>query len=165
MDKLPALQIFKKKSLEVLMLTDHLDEPCVQKLADYEGKKFVSIEKADALKNLTESEEEQNRFKKLESYYKPLTEWWSKQLDKNVDKVIVSKRLVDSPCAVVAPSHGFTPQQEKMMKQQGGMQLQMLQMMGSKKVFEINGDHPVIHEMLKKLTQKSEEEELKHIVG
>merc|ERR1712039_724513 len=48
MQKAPALQIFKKKDLEVLMLADHLDEPCIQKLADYEGKKFVSIQKADA---------------------------------------------------------------------------------------------------------------------
>merc|ERR1712093_589140 len=46
MNKAPALQIFKKKDIEVLMLTDHLDEPCIQKLADYEGKKFVSIQKA-----------------------------------------------------------------------------------------------------------------------
>merc|ERR1712056_42476 len=46
MHKAPALQIFKKKDIEVLMLTDHLDEPCIQKLADYEGKKFVSIQKA-----------------------------------------------------------------------------------------------------------------------
>merc|ERR1712127_504508 len=44
--KAPSLQIFKKKDLEVLMLSDHLDEPCIQKLADYEGKKFVSIQKA-----------------------------------------------------------------------------------------------------------------------
>merc|ERR1711998_321000 len=47
MAKAPSLQIFKKKDLEVLMLSDHLDEPCIQKLADYEGKKFVSIQKAD----------------------------------------------------------------------------------------------------------------------
>merc|ERR1712146_651656 len=47
LDKLPNLQIFKKKNIEVLLLTDHLDEPCIQKLADYEGKKFVSVQKAD----------------------------------------------------------------------------------------------------------------------
>merc|ERR1712203_824342 len=43
MKKAPALQVFTKKDIEVLMLDDHLDEPCLQKLADYEGKKFVSI--------------------------------------------------------------------------------------------------------------------------
>merc|ERR1719197_200393 len=45
MKKAPSLQVFKKKDIEVLMLSDHLDEPCIQKLADYEGKKFVSIQK------------------------------------------------------------------------------------------------------------------------
>merc|ERR1712205_41393 len=57
MKKLPSLQIFKKKDLEVLMLPDHLDEPCIQKLADYEGKKFVSIQKADVKLDETEEEE------------------------------------------------------------------------------------------------------------
>merc|ERR1712100_225410 len=56
MKKAPSLQVFKKKDIEVLMLADHLDEPCIQKLADYEGKKFVSIQKADV--KLDETEEE-----------------------------------------------------------------------------------------------------------
>merc|ERR1712176_1163584 len=63
MQKAPALQMFKKKDIEVLMLSDHLDEPCIQKLADYEGKKFVSIQKADV--KLDETEEEKKRFTKL----------------------------------------------------------------------------------------------------
>merc|ERR1712196_737232 len=72
MAKAPAMQIFKKKDLEVLMLSDHLDEPCIQKLADYEGKKFVSIQKADV--KLDETEEEKKRFTKLKDMYKPLTD-------------------------------------------------------------------------------------------
>merc|ERR1712166_1134969 len=62
MKKAPALQVFKKKDIEVLMLSDHLDEPCIQKLADYEGKKFVSIQKADV--KLDETEEEKKKFTK-----------------------------------------------------------------------------------------------------
>merc|ERR1712226_747358 len=62
MQKAPALQMFKKKDIEVLMLSDHLDEPCIQKLADYEGKKFVSIQKADV--KLDETEEEKKRFRR-----------------------------------------------------------------------------------------------------
>merc|ERR1712066_200514 len=61
--KAPSLQVFKKKDIEVLMLADHLDEPCLQKLADYEGKKFVSIQKADV--KLVETEEEKKKFSKL----------------------------------------------------------------------------------------------------
>merc|ERR1712226_1135998 len=63
MQKAPSMQVFKKKDLEVLMLSDHLDEPCLQKLADYEGKKFVSIQKADV--KLDETEEEKKRFTKV----------------------------------------------------------------------------------------------------
>merc|ERR1711972_731326 len=74
MKKAPALQVFKKKDIEVLMLADHLDEPCIQKLADYEGKKFVSIQKADV--KLDESEEEKKKFSKMKDMYKPLTDWW-----------------------------------------------------------------------------------------
>merc|ERR1712187_143372 len=59
MKKAPSLQVFKKKDIEVLMLSDHLDEPCIQKLADYEGKKLVSIQKADV--KLDETEEEKKR--------------------------------------------------------------------------------------------------------
>merc|ERR1711988_1494198 len=58
MKKAPSLQVFKKKDIEVLMLSDHLDEPCIQKLADYEGKKFVSIQKADV--KLDEDEEKKD---------------------------------------------------------------------------------------------------------
>merc|ERR1711943_147154 len=74
MKKAPALQVFQKKDIEVLMLADHLDEPCIQKLADYEGKKFVSIQKADV--KLDETEEEKKKFNKLKDMYKPLTDWW-----------------------------------------------------------------------------------------
>merc|ERR1711971_1002387 len=109
--KAPALQIFLKRDLEVLILTDHLDEPCLQKLADYEGKKFVSIQKADV--KLDESDEEKKRFTKIKDMYKPLTDWWKEELTdftekgqmKNagikVEKVEISKRITSSPVVVV----------------------------------------------------------------
>merc|ERR1711972_1001249 len=84
MNKAPALQIFKKKDIEVLMLPDHLDEPCLQKLADYEGKKFVSIQKADV--KLDETEAEKKRFSKVKDMYKPLTDWWKEQLTELTEK-------------------------------------------------------------------------------
>merc|ERR1712238_554486 len=103
MAKAPALQIFKKKDLEVLMLSDHLDEPCLQKLADYEGKKFVSIQKADV--KLDETEEEKKRFSKLKDLYKPLTDWGK-------------ERLTESPVVVVTSQFGYSAQQERVMKAQ-----------------------------------------------
>merc|ERR1739848_462404 len=124
--KAPALQMFKKKDLEVLMLSDHLDEPCIQKLADYEGKKFVSIQKADV--KLDETEEEKKRFTKVKDMYKPLTDWWKESLTDltekgamkdagvKVEKVEVSKRLTESPVVVVTSQFGYSAQQEKVMK-------------------------------------------------
>merc|ERR1712172_54 len=109
--KAPVLQIFLKRDLEVLILTDHFDEPCLQKLADYEGKKFVSIQKADV--KLDESDEEKKRFTKVKDMYKPLTDWWKDKLTDltekgamkdagvKIEKVEVSKRLTDSPVVVV----------------------------------------------------------------
>merc|ERR1711862_936991 len=126
MKKAPALQMFKKKDLEVLMLPDHLDEPCLQKLADYEGKKFVSIQKADV--KLDETDEEKKKFTKLKDMYKPLTDWWKEKLTDltekgqmkdagvKVEKVEISKRLTDSPVVVVTSQFGYSAQQEKVMK-------------------------------------------------
>jgi len=128
MKKAPALQVFKKKDLEVLMLSDHLDEPCIQKLADYEGKKFVSIQKADV--KLDETEEEKKKFSKLKDMYKPLTDWWKEKLTDytekgamkdagvKIEKVEISKRLTESPVVVVTSQFGYSAQQEKIMKAQ-----------------------------------------------
>merc|ERR1712060_932672 len=154
MKKAPALQIFKKKDLEVLMLDDHLDEPCLQKLADYEGKKFVSIQKADV--KLDESEDEKKRFTKLKDMYKPLTDWWKEKLTDltekgamkdagvKVEKVEISKRLTESPVVVVTSQFGYSAQQEKIMKAQAFQNKDQISMMSGRKTLEVNPNHPVI---------------------
>merc|ERR1711981_533930 len=161
MQKAPALQIFKKKDIEVLMLTDHLDEPCIQKLADYEGKKFVSIQKADV--KLDESEDEKKRFSKLKDMYKPLTDWWKdtlteltekgamKEAGVKVEKVELSKRLTESPVVVVTSQFGYSAQQEKIMKAQAFQNKDQIQMMSGRKTLEVNANHPVVIDMLSKV--------------
>merc|ERR1711988_958918 len=143
MKKAPSLQVFTKKDLEVLMLDDHLDEPCIQKLADYEGKKFVSIQKADV--KLDETEEEKKRFSKIKDMYKPLTDWWKDKLTDltekgamkdagvKVEKVEVSKRLTESPVVVVTSQFGYSAQQEKVMKAQAFQNKDQIQMMSGRK--------------------------------
>merc|ERR1712078_552127 len=161
MDKAPAMQIFKKKELEVLMLSDHLDEPCIQKLADYEGKKFVSIQKADV--KLDESEEEKKRFSKLKDMYKPLTDWWKETLTDftekgamkdagvKIEKVELSKRLTDSPVVVVTSQFGYSAQQERVMKAQSFQNKDQVNMMSGRKTLEVNPNHPVIVDLLSKV--------------
>merc|ERR1719359_720496 len=167
MDKAPAMQIFKKKDLEVLMLTDHLDEPCIQKLADYEGKKFVSIQKADV--KLDESEDEKKRFSKLKDMYKPLTDWWKDTLTEvtekgamkdagvKVEKVDISKRLTDSPVVVVTSQFGYSAQQERVMKAQAFQNKDQISMMSGRKTLEINPNHPVVVDLLAKIKNDKED--------
>merc|ERR1719330_837380 len=167
MSKAPALQIFKKKDLEVLMLSDHLDEPCIQKLADYEGKKFVSIQKADV--KLDETEEEKKRFTKLKDMYKPLSDWWKEMLTEmtekgamkeagvKIEKVEISKRLTESPVVVVTSQFGYSAQQEKVMKAQAFQNKEQLGMMSGRKTLEVNPNHPVVIDLLNKVKADKED--------
>merc|ERR1712100_946247 len=166
MSKAPALQVFNKKDIEVLMLSDHLDEPCIQKLADYEGKKFVSIQKADV--ELDETEEEKKRFSKLKDMYKPLTDWWKEKLTDltekgamkdagvKIEKVELSKRLTDSPVVVVTSQFGYSAQQEKIMKAQAFQNKDQIGQMSGRKTLEINANHPVIVDLLAKIKDDKE---------
>merc|ERR1712146_189827 len=167
MQKNPALQVFKKKDIEVLMLSDHLDEPCIQKLADYEGKKFVSIQKADV--KLDETEEEKKKFTKLKDMYKPLTDWWKDKLSDFTEKgdlkdagvkieaVSISKRLTDSPVVVVTSQFGYSAQQEKIMKAQAFQNKDQISMMSGRKTLEVNANHPVIVDLLNKIKADKED--------
>jgi len=167
MKKAPSLQMFLKKDLEVLMLDDHLDEPCIQKLADYEGKKFVSIQKADV--KLDETEEEKKRFSKLKDMYKPLTDWWKEKLTDFTEKgamkdagvkieaVSVSKRLTESPVVVVTSQFGYSAQQERVMKAQAFQNKEQISTMAGRKTLEINVNHPVVIDLLAKVKTDKED--------
>merc|ERR1711879_235178 len=167
MKKAPSLQVFMKKDIEVLMLADHLDEPCIQKLADYEGKKFVSIQKADV--KLDETEEEKKRFSKLKDMYKPLTDWWKERLTDltekgamkdagvKIESVALSKRLTDSPVVVVTSQFGYSAQQEKIMKAQAFQNKDQISMMSGRKTLEINPNHPVVVDLLAKVKASKED--------
>merc|ERR1712088_349219 len=167
MKKAPSLQIFQKKDLEVLMLDDHLDEPCLQKLADYEGKKFVSIQKADV--KLDETEEEKKRFSKIKDMYKPLTDWWKDSLTEftekgamkdagvKIEKVEISKLLTESPVVVVTSQFGYSAQQEKVMKAQAFQNKDQLSTMSGRKTLEVNPNHPVVIDLLNKVKANKED--------
>merc|ERR1711988_1205231 len=160
MKKAPALQIFLKKDIELLMFDDHLDEPCIQKLADYEGKKFVSIQKADVK---LETEDEKKRFTKVKDMYKPLTDWWKEKLTDltekgamkdagvKIEKVEVSKRLTESPVVVVTSQFGYSAQQEQVMKAQAFQNKDQIGMMSGRKTLEVNANHPVVVDLLGKV--------------
>merc|ERR1712085_153448 len=133
----------------------------IQKLADYEGKKFVSIQKADV--KLDETEEEKKKFTKLKDMYKPLTDWWKEKLTDltekgamkeagvKIEKVELSKRLTDSPVVVVTSQFGYSAQQEKIMKAQAFQNKDQMGQMAGRKTLEVNANHPVIVNLLGKV--------------
>merc|ERR1712091_680954 len=139
----------------------------IQKLADYEGKKFVSIQKADV--KLDETEEEKKKFSKLKDMYKPLTDWGKETLTEltekgamkdsgvKVEKVEISKRLTESPVVVVTSQFGYSAQQEKVMKAQAFQNKDQLSMMSGRKTLEINPNHPVIVDLLSKVKADKED--------
>ena len=117
LDKSPLLQKVKKRDIEVLLLDDPIDEFCMQNLAEYEKKKVQNIAKGD-LKLGGEDDDAKVLEKRLKKAFEPLTKWWKKKLDKEVDKVIITQRLTDAPCAIVASEYGYSASMARINKAQ-----------------------------------------------
>lgn len=159
----PSYQIFEKKGIEVLFLLEAMDEPCIQKLTDYDSMKFVAIMKGDVDLDLTE--EEKIRLKKLKKLYDPLLKWMHGVLASKVQKVEISTRLTSDPCVVVASQWGYSAQMEKVMKAQTFADPTQVQIMANQKIFEINPNHPVMLNLLEKVKANKNDKTAKAITA
>ncbi|MFP4368762.1 MAG: molecular chaperone HtpG [Candidatus Kapaibacterium sp.] len=130
----PNLEYFKKREIEVLYLTDPVDIFTIPSLGEYDGRQLQSIEKSDI--DLSSEDEKTERLP--EDLSKPLIEVFKETLGDDVEDVIVSKRLVDSPATLVVGKQGMDPQMEKM------MQIMDKDFTASKRILEINTAHPLI---------------------
>merc|ERR1712054_305272 len=112
---------------------------------------------------------EVKRFNRMKDMYKPLTDYWKELLTDltekgamkssgvKIDGVSLSKRLVQSPCVVVTSQFGYSAHQEKIMKAQAFQNKDQIQMMAGRKTLEINGNHPVIFDLLQKIKDSKED--------
>merc|ERR1739848_502127 len=129
------VEMLKKRGLEVVYMTEPIDEYVVQQLKEFEGKNLVSVTKEGL--ELPEDEEEKNKreenVKKLEGLCKVMKDI----LDKKVEKVTVSTRLVSSPCCIVTSQYGWTANMERIMKAQALRDTSTLCYMAAKKHLEI----------------------------
>merc|ERR1719309_57297 len=106
----------KKRGFEVIYMTEPIDEYCVQQLKEYDGKTLVSVTKEGL--ELPEDEEDKKAFEEKKTQYEDLCKVMKDILDKKVEKVSVSNRLVSSPCCIVTAQYGWSANMERIMKAQ-----------------------------------------------
>lgn len=137
----PHLEIMRKKGLEVLLLSDRVDEWMMGYLREYQGKSLQSIAKGDLGLEKFEGEEEKKAHKELEEKAGDLPAKIAKALSEKIEKVEISHRLVDSPACLVLAEGDMAMHMQKLLKQAGH------DMPGSKPTLEINPAHPFIERM------------------
>jgi molecular chaperone HtpG len=138
----PFVEGLKKKGVEVLFMTEPIDEYCMQQMKEYDGKKFKNVSQEGVDTNFTE--EEKKKAEELKAKTEKLCEVIKETLGSQVEKVIVSSSLVESPCAIVTGQFGWTANMERIMKAQALRNNTMGSFVVSKKTLEINPEHAII---------------------
>jgi len=144
----PFTEALKKKGIEVLYMTDPIDEYCMQAMKDYDSKKFIAITKGDF--EIDETDDEKKQFEDEKKANENLCKIIKETLGDKVEKVEISKRLTDSPCLISTSQHGWSAYMERIMKSQALRDNQMSTYMSGKKTLEINALHPIIVELRKR---------------
>ena len=159
----PFIEKCKKRNYEVLYLTDPIDEYCVQQLKEFDGKSLVCVTK-EGLK-FEESEEQQKYWEQLTTDYEPFTKKVKELLGTRVEKVVLSERVVDSPCVLVTGEFGWSANMERIMKAQTLRDSTMSSYMMPKKIMEINPSHSIIKELKQRFIKDAGDSTLKDIVN
>lgn len=152
----PFVERLLRKGFEVLYLTDAVDEYAISALPDFDGKKFQNVAK-DGLK----LDEDKEKLEGLTKEFEPLTKWLESDVLKDkVAKVSVSQRLHDSPCALVASQFGWTGNMERLARSNAHAKSKDVTRdyyLSQKKNLEINPKHPLIRELLKRVSADKED--------
>jgi len=152
----------KKRGLEVVYMTEPIDEYVVQQLKEFDGKNLVSVTKEGL--ELPEDEDEKEKreadLKKFEGLCKVMKDI----LDKKVEKVVISSRLVSSPCCIVTSQYGWTANMERIMKAQALRDTSTMGYMAAKKHLEINPDHSIIENLRQRAEADKNDKSVKDLV-
>ncbi|XP_051746028.1 endoplasmin [Ctenopharyngodon idella] len=156
----PFVERLLKKGYEVVYLTEPVDEYCIQALPEFDGKRFQNVAKEGV--KFDENDKAKEKREALEKEFEPLTTWMKdKALKDNIEKAILSQRLTNSPCALVASQYGWSGNMERIMKAQAyqtGKDISTNYYASQKKTLEINPKHPLIKEMLRRVKEDAEDQ-------
>merc|ERR1711861_436 len=158
----PFIERLKKRGLEVLFMVDPIDEYAVQQLKEYDGHKLVCCTKEGL--QLEETEEEKKKKEEIKAQFEALCRLMKDILGDKVGKVVVSDRLVDSPCTLVTGEYGWSANMERIMKAQALRDNTMSYYMASKKTMEINPDNSVMDELRKRAEADKSDKTVKDLV-
>lgn len=158
----PFLERLKRKGYEVLFMVDAIDEYAIGQLKEYDGKKLVSATK-EGLK-LEETEEEKKKKEEKKAAFESLCKLMKDILGDKVEKVVVSDRIVDSPCCLVTGEYGWTANMERIMKAQALRDSSMSSYMSSKKTMEINPENAIMEELRKRAEADKNDKSVKDLV-
>lgn len=152
----------KKGGFEVIYMVDPIDEYCIQQLKEYDGKPLISVTKEGL--ELPEDEEEKKKNEEQKQKLENLCKVMKDILDKRVEKVVVSNRLVSSPCCIVTSQYGWTANMERIMKAQALRDTSTMGYMAAKKHLEINPDHTIIENLRQKADADKNDKSVKDLV-
>lgn len=138
----PQLEIFRKKGIEVLLLSDRVDEWLTSNFTEFDGKTLKSIAKGDLDLGDMDSEEEKKAVEKTEKDFESVITQIKEALKDKIEDVKISKRLTDSPSCIVTNDYGMSMHMQKLMAEAG--QMNMMGMGGGKPILEINPSHDLV---------------------
>merc|ERR1712115_254851 len=156
------VETLKKRGLECIYMTEPIDEYVVQQLKEFDGKNLVSVTKEGL--ELPEDEEEKKKQEADKEKFESLCKVMKDILDKKVEKVVVSNRLVSSPCCIVTSQYGWTANMERIMKAQALRDTSTMGYMAAKKHLEINPDHSIIETLRQKADADKNDKSVKDLV-
>lgn len=134
----PHLEIFRKKGIEVLLLSDRIDEWLVGHLTEYQGKPLQSVAKGGVDLDELADEETKKEEEKAKDEFAGFIDHVKKVLGDKVKDVRVTKRLTQSPACIVSDEYGMSAHMQRLLKSAGQ------NMPVSQPIFELNPDHPLI---------------------
>ncbi|CAG9570374.1 unnamed protein product [Danaus chrysippus] len=152
----------KKRGYEVVYMTEPIDEYVVQQMREYDGKTLVSVTKEGL--ELPEDEEEKKKREEDKVKFENLCKVMKNILDSKVEKVVVSNRLVESPCCIVTAQYGWSANMERIMKAQALRDTSTMGYMAAKKHLEINPDHSIVETLRQKAEADKNDKAVKDLV-